>query len=204
MALQLRKWMPMAIQKASVSLCGALTWVPVLQNKAVKAVSKISPTWLLFSGCQGQLRLDQVGRSTVFHASKPRNMRVSHFLLFSNSAPVQFTKNGKAYANKGVNGSNLSDNHYADFADFLTTTTKHFTDRRLQHNPHRPSKQPQYDWTEGRGRFTMDQRSDIAKLAREFDKSITKQGLSAQILLPEACQWKAPLSDGTEKRPTIR
>ena len=53
---------------------------------------------------------------------------VDHFLLFSNSAPVQFTKNGKACANKGVSGSNLADNHYADFAKFLTTTTKHFTD----------------------------------------------------------------------------
>ena len=36
---------------------------------------------------------------------------VDHFLLFSNSAPVQFTKNGKACANKGVSGSNLADNH---------------------------------------------------------------------------------------------
>lgn len=124
---------------------------------------------------------------------------VDHFLLFSNSAPVQFTKNGKACANKGVSGSNLADNHYADFAKFLTTTTKHFTDEGYNITLIDPVNEPQYDWTEGQegSPWTND---CIAKLARELDKSITDQGLSAQILLPEACQWKALYQDGTEKR----
>ena len=70
---------------------------------------------------------------------------VDHFLLFSNSAPVQFTKNGKACANKGVSGSNLADNHYADFAKFLTTTTKHFTDKGYNITLIDPVNEPQYD-----------------------------------------------------------
>ena len=124
---------------------------------------------------------------------------VDHFLLFSNSAPVQFTKNGKAYADKGVSGSNLADSHYADFANFLATATKHFTDEGYNVTLIDPVNEPQYDWTDGQEGSPWTNEC-IAKLARELDKSITQQGLSAQILLPEACQWKALYSDGTEKR----
>lgn len=124
---------------------------------------------------------------------------VDHFLLFSNSAPVQFTKNGKAFADAGVKGSNLADNHYTDFANFLATTTKHFTDEGYNITLIDPVNEPQYDWTEGQegSPWTND---CIAKLARELDKSLSEQNLSAKILLPEACQWKALYMDGTEKR----
>lgn len=98
-----------------------------------------------------------------------------------------------------MSGSNLADNHYADFAKFLTTTTKHFTDKGYNITLIDPVNEPQYDWTEGQEGSPWTNEC-IAKLARELDKSITDQGLSAQILLPEACQWKALYQDGTEKR----
>ncbi len=41
---------------------------------------------------------------------------------------MQFTKNGKACADSGVSGSNLKDDCYGKFADFLTTTASHFID----------------------------------------------------------------------------
>lgn len=80
-----RKWMPMAIRKASVSLCGALTWVPVLQNKAVKAVSKISLDvatvfWMPRAITTGPSR--QVNSTSC---SKPRNMES----IISCSSPIQ-------------------------------------------------------------------------------------------------------------------
>ena len=124
---------------------------------------------------------------------------VVHFLLFSNSAPVQFTKNGKGYANSGEQTCNLSDNHFTDFADFLATTTKHFVDEGYQITLIDPVNEPQYDWTDGQEGSPWTNES-IAKLARELDASITKNGLSSKILLPEACQWKALYMDGTEKR----
>ena len=124
---------------------------------------------------------------------------VEHFLLFSNSAPVQFTKNGKAFAAAGVSGSNLADSHYADFANFLTTTTKHFINEGYNITLIDPVNEPQYDWTSGQEGSPWTNEC-IAKLARELDKSITSQGISSQILLPEACQWKALYQDGTEKR----
>ena len=124
---------------------------------------------------------------------------VDHFLLFSNSAPVQFTKNGKAYADAGVKGSNLSDSHYADFANFLATTAKHFADEGYNITLLDPVNEPQYDWTSGQEGSPWTNEC-IAKLTRELDKSISEQNLSAKILLPEACQWKALYQDGTEKR----
>jgi O-glycosyl hydrolase len=124
---------------------------------------------------------------------------VDHFLLFSNSAPVHFTKNGKAYTNAGEKDCNLNDNRFEDFADFLTTTAKHFIDEGYNITMIDPVNEPQYDWTSGQEGSPWSNES-IAKLARELNTSITKQGISAKILLPEACQWKALYMDGTEKR----
>lgn len=134
-----------------------------------------------------------------YFMQQAKSYGVEHFLLFSNSAPVQFTKNGKACADKNVKGSNLSENHYGDFANFLTTTTKHFTDEGYNITLIDPVNEPQYDWTDGQEGSPWTNEC-IAKLARELDKSITAQSISTQILLPEACQWKALYMDGTEKR----
>lgn len=124
---------------------------------------------------------------------------VDHFLLFSNSAPVQFTKNGKAFANVGEKTCNLGDSHLGDFADFLATTTKHFIDEGYPVTMVDPVNEPQFDWTEGQEGSPWTNES-IAKLVRELDASITKLGISAKILLPEACQWKALYMEGAEKR----
>ena len=124
---------------------------------------------------------------------------VDHYLLFSNSAPVQFTKNGKAFANAGEQGCNLSDNHYGDFANFLTTTTKHFIDEGYNITLISPVNEPQYDWTNGQEGSPWTNEC-ISRLARELDASIAKQGIGSKILLPEACQWKALYMDATEKR----
>ena len=124
---------------------------------------------------------------------------VDHYLLFSNSAPVQFTKNGKAFANAGEQGCNLSDNHYGDFANFLTTTTKHFIDEGYNITLISPVNEPQYDWTNGQEGSPWTNEC-ISRLVRELDASIAKQGIGSKILLPEACQWKALYMDATEKR----
>ena len=134
-----------------------------------------------------------------YFMQKAKNYGVEHFLLFSNSAPVQFTKNGKGYANSGVQGSNLEDKHYGDFANFLTTTTKHFINEGYNITLIDPVNEPQYDWTEGQEGSPWTNEC-IAKLAKELDHSISQQGISSQILLPEACQWKALYMEGTEKR----
>ncbi len=134
-----------------------------------------------------------------YFMQKAKDYGVDHFLLFSNSAPVQFTKNGKAYANNGVSGSNLKNDCYGKFADFLTTAASHFIDEGYNITLIDPVNEPQYSWTSGQegSPWTND---CIAKLAREIDKSIESKGIASEILLPEACQWKALYMDGTEAR----
>ena len=71
-----------------------------------------------------------------YFMAQARKYGVDHFVLFSNSAPVYFTKNGLAHAGAGVRGSNLKDECYAEFAKFLATTTRHFVDEdRHVHQP---------------------------------------------------------------------
>ena len=91
---------------------------------------------------------------------------VDHYLLFCNSAPVQFTKNGKACANAGEKGCNLNDNHYGDFASFLTTTTKHFIDEGYNITLISPVNEPQYVIRPGYRRIshTTNQSESLNKL----------------------------------------
>ena len=113
---------------------------------------------------------------------------VEHFLLFSNSAPVYFTKNGKANANNQNISCNLKDDCYDDFAEFLATTTKHFVDEDYHVTYIDPVNEPRFDWKDGQEGSPWEN-TNIASLAKELDKSITSRQLDTKILIPEASSW---------------
>lgn len=110
---------------------------------------------------------------------------VEHFLLFSNSAPIYFTKNGKANANNQNTSCNLKNDCYDDFAEFLATTAKHFVDEGYNITYIAPVNEPRFDWKDGQEGSPWEN-GNISKLARELDKSIRSRSLSTKILLPEA------------------
>lgn len=110
---------------------------------------------------------------------------VDHFVLFSNSAPVTMTKNGKANANNSKIDCNLSSTRFADFAEFLATTAGHFTDEGYNVTMVSPVNEPQFEWRDGQEGSPW-RNADIAGLARELDKSLSDRGLATKILLPEA------------------
>lgn len=110
---------------------------------------------------------------------------VEHFLLFSNSPPIYYTKNGKANANNQNISCNLKTTCYDDFAEFLATVAQHFTDEGYNIAYIDPVNEPQYDWKSGQEGSPW-QNSDITKLAKELDKSIASRGLNSKILIPEA------------------
>ena len=113
---------------------------------------------------------------------------VDHFLLFSNSAPIYYTKNGKANANNQNISCNLKDDCYDDFAEFLASTTKHFVDEGYNVTYIDPVNEPRFDWKDGQEGSPWEN-SNIAKLAKELDKSITSRNLTTKILIPEASSW---------------
>lgn len=116
---------------------------------------------------------------------KAKDYGVEHFLLFSNSPPIYYTKNGKANANNQNISCNLKTACYDDFAEFLATVAQHFTDEGYNIAYIDPVNEPQYDWKSGQEGSPW-QNSDITKLAKELDKSITSRGLNSKILIPEA------------------
>ena len=117
-----------------------------------------------------------------------RQYGVDHFLLFSNSAPVSFTKNGKANANNQNIACNLKDDCYDDFAEFLATTTQHFADEGYNITYVDPVNEPRFDWKNGQEGSPWEN-ANISRLARELDKSISKRQLKTKILIPEASSW---------------
>ena len=110
---------------------------------------------------------------------------VDHFLLFSNSPPIYYTKNGKANANNQNISCNLKTACFDDFAEFLATVANHFTDEGYNITYIDPVNEPQYDWKSGQEGSPWEN-SDIAKLSRQLDKSIASRGLNTKILIPEA------------------
>lgn len=116
---------------------------------------------------------------------KAKEYGVNHFLLFSNSAPVHMTKNGKANANNQMISCNLKDDCYDDFAEFLATVTQHFTEEGYNVTYIDPVNEPRFDWKDGQEGSPWEN-SNIAQLAKELDKSISSRNLSTKILIPEA------------------
>lgn len=123
---------------------------------------------------------------------------VDHFLLFSNSAPVYFTKSGKANTNNQSMNCNLKDDCYDDFADFLATTTKHFVNEGYHVTYIDPVNEPQFDWKDGQEGSPWEN-ANISNLVKELDKSIQTQQLTTKILIPEAAKWNC-LYGGNEAR----
>lgn len=113
---------------------------------------------------------------------------VPHFLLFSNSAPIYITRNGLANNKNGYSGANLKWTAYEAFARFLTTCAKHFTEQGYNITMISPVNEPAFEWRDGQEGSPW-QNSEISKIARALDKSLTDNGLSTQILLPEASAW---------------
>ena len=113
---------------------------------------------------------------------------VDHFLLFSNSAPIYYTKSGKANTNNQSLSCNLKDDCYDDFAEFLATTTKHFVDEGYNVTYIDPVNEPRFDWKDGQEGSPWEN-ANIAQLVTELDKSVTSRNLNTKILIPEASSW---------------
>ena len=113
---------------------------------------------------------------------------VDHFLFFSNSAPIYYTKSGKANTNGKDMSCNLKDDCYDDFAEFLASTTKHFVDEGYNVTYINPVNEPRFEWKDGQEGSPWEN-SNIAKLVKELDESITSRNLSTKILIPEASSW---------------
>ncbi|HTN35773.1 MAG TPA: glycoside hydrolase [Arachidicoccus sp.] len=125
----------------------------------------------------------QSGQLWFLKAARKRG--VEKFLAFTNSPPVQMTKNGKAYADNGK--VNISAAKYPDFADFLTRAIKGVSkETRVNFDYVSPVNEPQWEWSDGGQEGCPYANTEVAGLVRSISKSFDKANLNTKILIGEA------------------
>lgn len=163
--------------------------------------SNISDSWRRTEGfLQDDLTYDwsqQSGQQWFLKAAKARG--VEKLIGFSNSAPVQFTKNGKANTSS-AGRSNLAADQFENFADYLTDVIKHFDSEGIFFDEISPVNETQWDWDQSSGQegcpFTN---NEVANLVRTLDQKITEKGLNTEIEVPEAGQIDYLYKSGTNR-----
>jgi O-glycosyl hydrolase len=126
---------------------------------------------------------NQVGQVWFLKAAKKRG--VKQFLGFTNTPPVQFTRNGKAYANAGK--VNIAPDKYDDFAGYLVNTIKGIEKiSSIKFDYISPVNEPQWDWSDGKQEGCPYNNTEIAGLVRSISNKFNKEKLSSQILVGEA------------------
>lgn len=86
---------------------------------------------------------DVNARKALASAQKANNdLKVT---LFSNSAPVSITENGKAYCSNGVS-HNLAQSNYQNFANYVINCAEHFIDEGYNVTNVSPINEPEWDW----------------------------------------------------------
>lgn len=159
-------------------------------NRAESYLTGSSYNW---ASCEGQR----------YFMEQAKNAGCENFVFFANSPLVQWTKNGKGYSQSGQN-SNLKDEHYADYAEYLATVAEHFNAEGYNVTHISPVNEPQFDWggtsQEGSG-WTHTQ---IANLAKELDKALTAKGSKTKISLAEAASWEDLYQGDDTRRQVIK
>ncbi|HEY9007420.1 MAG TPA: glycoside hydrolase [Ohtaekwangia sp.] len=127
----------------------------------------------------------QAGQQWFMQAAQQRG--VSQFLAFTNSPPVQLTKNGKAFSSDGGH-ANISATNYKAFAVFLADIVKHFQSQGITLNYLSPFNEPQWDWTSNGQEGTPYTNQEIVDITKKLDSVLTAYSLSTRIQIGEAAK----------------
>jgi len=115
---------------------------------------------------------------------------VNQLVAFVNSPPRFYTKSGRANSdNTNAYGStNLKDGYYDEFATFLATVLKHFSDNGTPFAQLSPVNEPQYQWDEGQEGCPW-KNTEIKQLVAVLNPAIVDSGLNTKLLLAEASNF---------------
>lgn len=112
----------------------------------------------------------------VWFANAAKQRGVKDLLLFSNSPPVKFTRNNKAYTSN-KNRSNLRAKNYSDFAKYLADVAQQLEKNGLKVNYISPVNEPQWDWADGGQEGTPFWNHEISDLVRALDYELESRNL---------------------------
>jgi len=125
----------------------------------------------------------QAGQVWFLKAAKARG--VNKFLGFINSPPVNFTRNGKAYATAGK--TNIGADRYGAFADYLSAIIKGVKSlSHIEFNYISPVNEPQWDWSDDKQEGCPYNNTEIAGLVKSIDSSFTRNSIDTKITIAEA------------------
>lgn len=125
----------------------------------------------------------QGGQVWFLKAAKVRG--VDKFLGFTNSPPVQFTINGKAFARGGK--TNISSKQFNLFAEYLSNIVKGVEQvSKIKFDYISPVNEPQWDWSDGGQEGCPYNNTEIAALVRAINTAFVKNKIESKILIPEA------------------
>jgi O-glycosyl hydrolase len=151
------------------------------------AQTNISDEWRRAEGfLKDDLTYDwtkQQGQRWFMNAAKQRG--VQQFVGFTNSPPVQLTKNGKAFSSNGEE-ANIASDKYVSFANFLVDVSKKFNDDGIPFSYLSPFNEPQWDWTGNGQEGTPYKNTEIYSVTRVLDSLLTKNSMSLKIQIAEA------------------
>ncbi|PWS29284.1 beta-glycosidase [Pedobacter yonginense] len=125
-----------------------------------------------------------------FFLQKAKDYGVETLIAFSNSPPVQYTKNGLGFKTEKDYQSNLKADSYIDYARFLTNVTKHFDEVGFHFDYVSPVNEPQWDWS--RKYMEADQEGspwtndEIFKITKALNDQFETAKLKSKIIIPEA------------------
>lgn len=115
---------------------------------------------------------------------------VKDLIAFSNTPPVQFTKNGLGFKTEKNYETNLKEDRYGDYASFLATVIQHFDQEGIHFRFVSPVNEPQWDWSAQFGHMNQEgspwHNKDIYKIAVSLDSALSSKNLATKILIPEA------------------
>lgn len=125
-----------------------------------------------------------------FFLRKAHQYGVENLIAFSNTPPVQFTRNGLGYKTEKDYTSNLKADAYDGYADFLSQVVKHFDREGLHFQYISPVNEPQWDWfhkyMEGDQEGSPWKNEEIYKITKALNASLDREKLDSKILITEA------------------
>jgi O-glycosyl hydrolase len=127
----------------------------------------------------------QAGQKWFMHAAKQRG--VKQFLGFTNSPPVQLTKNGNAYSSNGGE-ANISKANYLPFSKFLVEVAKQFDKEGIPFSYLSPFNEPQWDWTGNGQEGTPFRNDEIFAVTSVLDSLLAAEKLNIKIQVAEAAK----------------
>lgn len=120
---------------------------------------------------------------------KAHEYGVENTLAFSNSAPVHYTVNGKAFAPEGRKRMNVEEGKLDDYAEFLAKVCEYFEDQGLGFDYLSPFNEPQWEWSNPTQEGTPATNENLYLFSHYLDHEFKKRNITTELALGEAAEF---------------